>query len=95
MKEVFEKYLHSLWQDHSDETEHSDRGALESLLNPAARAADPGICIIHEPKRVRGAGAPDFMVKRAAMILGYVEDKRIGENLGQVPAGSRSTRSTM
>ena len=60
MKEVFEKYLHSLWQDHSDETEHSDRGALESLLNAAARAADPGICIIHEPKRVRGAGAPDF-----------------------------------
>jgi len=35
------------------------------------------------------------MVKRAAMILGYVEDKTVGENLGQVPAGSRSTRSTM
>jgi hypothetical protein len=84
VKEVFE--------NHSDKTEHSDRGALETLLKAAAREADPGIRIIHEPKRVRGAGAPDFMVKRAAMILGYVEDKRIGENLDQVLKSDQITR---
>ena len=31
-----------------------------------------------------GLGAPDFKVKKAAMILGYVEYKTIGENLDQV-----------
>ena len=36
MKDVFEKYLLSLRQDRDDKTEHSDRGALETLLNKAA-----------------------------------------------------------
>ena len=84
MKDVFEKYLLSLRQDRDDKTEHSDRGALETLLNAAAHEADPGIRIIHEAKRVLGSGAPDFKVKKAAMILGYVEDKTVGENLDQI-----------
>jgi hypothetical protein len=53
-------------------------------LNAAAKEADPGIRIIHEAKRVLGSGAPDFKFKKAAMILGYVEDKTIGEILDQV-----------
>lgn len=84
MKDAFETYLHSLRQDRDQKTEHSDRTALEALLKASAHAADPAIRIIHEPKRVRGAGAPDFRVMKAAMILGYVEDKAIGENLDQV-----------
>ena len=39
MKDVFEKYLLSLRQDRDDKTEHSDRGALETLLNKAAEDA--------------------------------------------------------
>ncbi|MGH6821074.1 MAG: hypothetical protein ACREDU_09465, partial [Methylocella sp.] len=84
MKDAFEKYLLLLRQDRGDKTEHSDRGALETLLNAAAQAADPGIRIIHEAKKVRGSGAPDFKVMKAAMILGYVENKTIGENLDQI-----------
>src|ERR1700730_18791918 len=84
MKDVFEKYLLLLRQDRDDKTEHSDRGALETHLKAAAHEADPGIRIIHEAKRVLGSGAPDCKVKRAAMILGYVEDKPFGENLDQV-----------
>ena len=84
MKDVFEKYLLLLRQDRDDKTEHSDRGALETLLNKAAEAAGPGIRIIHEAKKVRGSGAPDFKVMKAAMILGYVENKTIGENLDQI-----------
>ena len=84
MKDVFEKYLLLLRQDRGDKTEHSDRGALETLLNAAAQAADPGIRIIHEAKRVHGSGAPDFKIMKAAMILGYVENKTIGENLDQI-----------
>jgi hypothetical protein len=95
MKDVFEKYLLLLRQDRDDKTEHSDRGALETLLNKAAEAAGPGIRIIHEAKKVRDFGAPDFKVKKAAMILGYVEDKTIGENLDQVLKSEQSpaTRS--
>jgi hypothetical protein len=84
MKDVFENYLHSLRQDRGDKTEHSDRGALETLLNRAAQSAGSGIRIIHEAKNVRGSGAPDFKVLKAAMIVGYVENKTIGENLDQV-----------
>jgi type ISP restriction-modification system protein/N-6 DNA methylase len=53
-------------------------------LNAAAHAADPGIRIIHEAKKVPGSGAPDFKVMKAAMILGYVENKTVGENLDQI-----------
>jgi predicted helicase len=84
MKDVFENYLRSLRQDRDDKTEHSDRGALLTLLNVAADDAGPGIRIIHEAKKVAGSGAPDFKVMTAAMILGYVENKTIGENLDQV-----------
>jgi hypothetical protein len=80
MKDVFENYLRSLRQDRDEKNELSDRAALEALLNAAARAADPGIHIIHEAKKVTGSGAPDFKVMKAAMILGYVENKTIGEN---------------
>jgi hypothetical protein len=84
MKDIFEAYLRSLSQDRSEKTELSDRGALETLLKRAADEASPGIRVIHEAKKVRGKGGPDFKVMKAAMILGYVEDKQIGENLDQV-----------
>jgi hypothetical protein len=84
MHAVFETYLHSLRQDRDDKTELSDRGALETLLNAAAEDANPKIRIIHEAKKVRGKGGPDFKAMKDGMTLGYVEDKTIGENLDQV-----------
>ena len=78
MNDAFESYLHSLRQDRDDKTELSDRGALETLLNAAAKEANPAIRIIHEAKKVRGKGGPDFKVMKDGMILGYVEDKTIG-----------------
>ncbi|MGH6857839.1 MAG: hypothetical protein ACRECP_09445, partial [Methylocella sp.] len=84
MKDVFERYLLVLRQDRDHKTEHSDRGALEILLKVAAGEADPGIHVIHEAKKIRGSGAPDFKVMKGAMILGYVENKTVGENLDQI-----------
>jgi hypothetical protein len=92
MKDAFEKYLLLLRQDRDNKTEHSDRGALETLLNAAAHAADPGIRIIHEAKKVPGSGAPDFKVMKAAMILGYVENKTVGENLDQILKSDQISR---
>lgn len=75
MHDVFEVYLHSLREDRDDKTELSDRGALETLLKAAAKQANPQIRIIHEAKKVRGKGGPDFKAMKQGMILGYVEDK--------------------
>jgi predicted helicase len=82
----FEAYLKALAVTPIDaKTEHSDRGALERLLNEAAQAADGRLCIQHEPKRDKGGGgSPDYMVKRDARIVGYVEVKTIDEALSKV-----------
>ena len=92
MKDVFETYLDALRQDRDEKTELSDRGALETLLSAAAKQADPNIRIIHEAKKVPGKGGPDFKVMKAGMILGYVEDKTIGENLRQVLKSDQISR---
>jgi hypothetical protein len=82
----FEAYFRALAATSLDaKTEHSDRAALESLLNAAARAADPKLAIQHEPKRDKqGGGSPDYMVKRDGRIVGYVEVKTIDEALSKV-----------
>ncbi|MGH7935993.1 MAG: hypothetical protein ACREF8_03175, partial [Chthoniobacterales bacterium] len=84
MKDAFEEYLLSVRQDRDDKTEHSDRGALETLLKVAAGEADSGFHVIHEAKKVHGKGGPDFKATKAGMILGYVENKNVGENLDQI-----------
>ncbi|MCA6272465.1 MAG: N-6 DNA methylase [Phenylobacterium sp.] len=82
----FDAYLKALAATPiDDKTEHSDRGALERLLNEAAQAADGRLRIQHEPKRDRGGGgSPDYMIKRDARIVGYVEVKTIDEALSKV-----------
>lgn len=66
-------------------TEHTDRGALELLLQAAASAADTKLGVQHEPKRDKGGGgSPDFKVKRDARIVGYVEVKTIDEALAKI-----------
>jgi len=45
MHDVFETYLHARREDRDDKTELSDRGVLETLLNVAAKDANPKIRI--------------------------------------------------
>lgn len=82
----FDQYLKALAATPIDtKTEHSDRGALERLLGEAAAEADKRLHIQHEPKRDKGGGgSPDYMVKRDARIVGYVEVKTIDEALSKV-----------
>ncbi|MDR3483590.1 MAG: N-6 DNA methylase [Bradyrhizobium sp.] len=83
--DIFEEYLTALRKtDLSDKTEHTDRAALEHLLQAIATKAKSTVLVQHEPKRATGKGAPDFKVKDGALILGYVENKIIGENLSRV-----------
>lgn len=82
---AFDGYLHALRKiPIEDKTEHTDRGALETLLNAVASEARAKVKIQHEPKHIAEKGAPDFKVTKAGSILGYVENKQIGVNLDQV-----------
>lgn len=87
MTDRFDSYLRSLADSYrdGDGTEHSGRAALQSLLESfASDSTKSGVQIQHEPKRVSDRGAPDFKIKHQGMILGYVEVKKIDENLNEV-----------
>lgn len=78
----FEKYFKTLQaHDITGITEHSHRSNLQQLLESLAGAK---IKILHEPKREGKFGSPDFKVTYTESIIGYVENKKIDENLDKV-----------
>jgi hypothetical protein len=84
-RDVFDRYVIALRKTPlADKTEHTDRSALEALLNAFADEAHGKPNVQHEPKRAAGKGAPDFKITKSGLILGYVENKAIGENLTKV-----------
>ncbi|HEX3709407.1 MAG TPA: type ISP restriction/modification enzyme [Pseudolabrys sp.] len=84
-KNLFDRYLLALRKTPVDEkTEHTDRSALQTLLQALADDSSTGIAVQHEPKRVADKGAPDFKITKSGLILGYVENKAIGEPLDKV-----------
>jgi predicted helicase len=82
----FKKYINELQSVPIDEiTEHSKRFALETLLREIAGKfitinTNP-INVLHEPKRKENYGSPDFKIYTESSIIGYVENKKITENL--------------
>jgi N-6 DNA Methylase len=82
----FDAYVQALASTPLDaKTEHTDRGALELLLNAATSTADARLNVQHEPRRDKdGGGSPDYKIKRDARIVGYVEVKTIDEALAKV-----------
>ncbi len=82
----FKTYIKELQSVPIDEiTEHSKRSALETILNQAATANQTKkIIVLHEPKRKDNYGQPDFKIYTENSIIGYVENKKITENLDKV-----------
>ena len=72
-------YLKAIADRHrrGDATEHSYRGDLEILL----RALLPAVDITNEPRRITDCGAPDYVLKRNAIPLGYIEAKDVDKSL--------------
>lgn len=66
-------------------TEHTHRPALEALLEALG---GPGTDAINEPARI-ACGAPDFIVTRGVVPLGYVEAKDVGVDLDKVARGEQ------
>lgn len=82
---MFDAYLAALRRTPLDQqTEMTGRAALQALLEAAATAfGPPGVTVVHEPKRV-AEGAPDYKLVQASGILGYVETKGVGHDLGRL-----------
>ncbi|MHC1623355.1 MAG: hypothetical protein ACXQTR_02040 [Candidatus Methanospirareceae archaeon] len=59
-----------------DATEHTHRAALGALIESLAS----GISATNEPKHIE-CGAPDFVVRKGAITIGYIEAKDIGISL--------------
>ncbi len=83
--DAFDRYLLDLRKTRiDDKTEHTDRAALQALLQAVADASNPGVSVQHEPKRVSEKGAPDFKITKSGLIIGYVENKGVGEPIDKV-----------
>ena len=65
-------------------TEHSYRPALQSVLSGILEDTE----VTNEPKRQK-CGAPDYIITRNKIDIGYVEAKDIGIDLDKVERGSK------
>ena len=70
-------------------TEHTYRPALQALLESVI----PGVLVTNEPKQI-DCGAPDFVLTRNHIPLGYVEAKDIDKNLDDKIHHAQLTRYT-
>ena len=59
-------------------TEHTHRSALKALIE----SLSDGVVATNEPRRI-GCGAPDFVVTRGSITIGYVEAKDVGISLDE------------
>jgi predicted helicase len=60
-------------------TEHTHRPALKALIENLAS----GLIATNEPKHIE-CGAPDFVVRKDSVTIGYIEAKDIGKSLDEV-----------
>ncbi len=83
---MFTAYLHELnaLSRTGQATEHSYRPALQACLT----ALLPHVQVTNEPKRQK-CGAPDYILSRRAIDIGYIEAKDIGVDLDRVERGSK------
>lgn len=81
-------YLESI-KDISESTkEHSYRGALQTLIESFKPQGN--ITIQHEPNNDKsGLGAPDFWIKQHDLSIGYIENKRVNDDLDKVAKGAQ------
>jgi hypothetical protein len=68
-------------------TEHTHRRALAALIESLGE----GVTATNEPKRIE-CGAPDFIVTRGDVPLGYVEAKDVGVSLDKIEKGEQLRR---
>ena len=68
-------------------TEHSYRGDLQNLVSNMIK----DISITNEPKRQK-CGAPDYIIQRKDVPIGYIEAKDIGIDLDKIEKSEQMKR---
>src|ERR1035437_78771 len=78
---AFRAYLEEIGRNLTagNATEHTHRPALQNLL----QTLDPSVRAVNEPKRV-ACGAPDYIVTRNNLPVGYIEAKDVGRSLDEI-----------
>lgn len=86
----FSTYLQAIGKNlaRGNATEHTHRPALKALLE----SLDAGVTATNEPQHIVDVGAPDFIVERKKIPLGYVETKDVGENLDKIEKSEQMKR---
>ena len=76
--ESFSGYIHAIERKlaQGDATEHTHRAALQAFIENFVT----GVSATNEPKHI-DCGAPDFVVRKGAITVGYIEAKDIGTGL--------------
>jgi len=89
MPQIFQNYLHSIESKlaQGDATEHTHRSALESLIT----GLDTGITAINEPRHIE-CGAPDLIIRKGLVTIGYIEAKDIGRSLDEAERSDQLKR---
>ncbi|WP_420621092.1 type ISP restriction/modification enzyme [Candidatus Poriferisodalis sp.] len=83
-------YVRELNREHAtgSATEHSYRPALKTFLETLG---GQGVVAVNDPKRV-AAGAPDFVIQRQGLPVGFVECKDVGKDLDAEAESDQLTR---
>lgn len=86
---MFDQYLNEIRRalELGGATEHTHRPALKRLIETAAR----GVTATNEPKRVE-CGAPDLVLQRSHVPLGYIETKDVPISLDDEEASEQMDR---
>ncbi|GAA9314600.1 DNA methyltransferase [Helicobacter pylori] len=80
---MLKKYLESIKDLTPEENELRHRPSLYNLLDSLKDHFNKEFKIEHEP-RIKQGSQPDFCVSYQGLNIGYIENKRVGENLSQL-----------
>ncbi|GAA9010324.1 DNA methyltransferase [Helicobacter pylori] len=80
---MLKEYLESIKDLTPEKNELAHRSFLQNLLNRLKDHFNKEFKIEHEPKREQGS-QPDFRVSFQGLNIGYIENKKAGEDLSQL-----------
>lgn len=91
MNEFIQKYINEVSELYKTERarEHAYRPALHNLLDSLKQSSD--IKILNDPKKSEH-GAPDFIVIKKELPIGYIETKDIGKDLNKTETSEQLER---
>jgi predicted helicase len=87
--ELLAKYIHTIEKALAagNATEHTHRPTLKTLIEGLIK----GVTATNEPQRI-ACGAPDFLVTKGALTVGYIEAKDVGQSLDEAEKSEQLKR---